>query len=415
MPKRSLKLSLFDAFFFSLMVGAGESYLPAFALSVGMSETLAGLFASVPLIGGAVFQLLTPFIVTRFGSAKKWVVGAGFIQALAFLPLAFYSMLDISHHSQITSVQSYYFLFLIAALYWGAGFAAGPVWNHWMGFLLPHEASSDFFARRTKISQIGILIGIVGGGLALHFKFALGPFTSVFAILFLAAFFSRATSALILSAKYYDSTWLVQSEVQSLGKTVNRFLKDKSFQRFFSFLFFFYAAIMVSSPFVAPFFLAKLKFTYTQFMISLAGLFVAKIFALQLAPKLIKKFSVRFIFLIGIIGISPLPAFWGVNQDFWFVIALQALSGFFWGLFEVGLNVIFFQQLRTHNKIPSLSLYNFFNASATVVGALLGGQILHLMNETFNGYYMIFVLGSFLRLILALVFIYMTRNEKNLL
>ena len=46
----NLAKSLWDGVFFSLMVGLGETYLPAFALALGHGEVLAGLVATVPML-----------------------------------------------------------------------------------------------------------------------------------------------------------------------------------------------------------------------------------------------------------------------------------------------------------------------------------------------------------------------------
>ncbi|MGZ5280335.1 MAG: MFS transporter, partial [Pseudobdellovibrionaceae bacterium] len=109
--KASLRFSLWDAFFFSLMVGVGETYLPAYALSVGMSEWMAGMFATVPLMTGALIQLLSPWMLVKVGSIKKWVVGSAFVQALAFLPLVYFCL---------EPEQNIFWILVFAALYWGA-------------------------------------------------------------------------------------------------------------------------------------------------------------------------------------------------------------------------------------------------------------------------------------------------------
>ena len=188
----SLRLSLWDAFFFSLMIGAGETYLPAYALSSGMSAWLTGLFATVPLMCGAVLQLASPWILAQVGSIRMWVVGSAFVQALAYLPFLYFSIHPTDH---------FIWLFMAASVYWAAGFAAGPSWNYWMGQLIPQEAAAQFFSRRHRISQVGILLGLIGGGLALHSNIEIGPFTSVFSVLFLISFISRALSSVFLFFK----------------------------------------------------------------------------------------------------------------------------------------------------------------------------------------------------------------------
>lgn len=382
----SLRYSLIDAFFFSLMVGAGETYLPAYALSVGMSEWLTGLFATAPLIVGALIQLLSPWGLGRVQSVKLWVVGSTFVQALTFLPLLYLSL---------HPTDNFLWLFLIAALYWGAGFAAGPSWNFWMGHLVPPEKAAEFFSRRHRVSQWGILVGLIGGGLALHWNVKFGPLTSVFSVLFLIAFIARASSSIFLWLK---SDVIQESAAGALKKNPTKFRFWKSEARpFFVFLFVFYVTIYISSPFVTPYFLEKLKLNYDQYMLALAALLFAKIAVLPFASRLIERFGVAWIFFLGAIGISPLPVFWPVSPDMWLVLTLQILSGAFWGLFEVGITMIFFKQIRPEEKISILTIYNVFNALAMVIGTIIGGHILRSYNASLESYYMIFAIGAVLR------------------
>src|SRR5215831_21338755 len=63
-----------DGVFFSVMVGLGEAYVPAFALALGQGATAAGLLATLPLLAGACFQLVTPVAVRWLRSYRRWVV-----------------------------------------------------------------------------------------------------------------------------------------------------------------------------------------------------------------------------------------------------------------------------------------------------------------------------------------------------
>ena len=402
---KSLRLSLIDAFFFSLMVGAGESYLPAFGLSVGMGEALSGLFGIVPMICGALIQLITPWGIGYFKSLKKWVVAASFVQAIAFLPLIYFASYP---------TENYFLLFLFSAIYWGAGFAAGPTWNFWMGHLLPANQSAKYFSLRLRITQVGIFFGLVGGGVALHNNWKFGPFTSVFSLLFLLAFASRATSSLILSAKDYHPEWTPSQRMTSIKETFNNFKNQKSFREFFGFLFVFYTVIFLSSPFVTPFFLRKIEMSYQEFMMAISVLIVAKLCCLPFAQPIIERWGVKRVFFIGCLGLSPLPALWVISHDFIFTLALQFVSGFFWGLFDVALSVIFFSKIKNSDKISVLTLFNLFNAAAMVIGTLIGGKILNFLGESWMAYYVIFVSGAVLRTASVLFYWGMTTNRDLL-
>ena len=82
-----------DGVAFSLMVGAGETYIPAFALAVQAGETAAGLVSALPLLGGALLQLVSPWAIERLKSHRRWVVLCATIQAMSFAPLALGALL----------------------------------------------------------------------------------------------------------------------------------------------------------------------------------------------------------------------------------------------------------------------------------------------------------------------------------
>ncbi|MCE3010783.1 MAG: MFS transporter [Proteobacteria bacterium] len=386
------------------MVGAGESYLPAFALSQGLTEVQAGYFVTLPLMMGALIQMITPWGIAQVKSLKKWVVGAASLQAVAFLPLLILSYQDSSPS---------WVLFLLASVYWGAGFAAGPPWNSWMSQLISPEETSEFFATRLRVSQMGIMAGLFLGGVALHFGAQFEITTLVFSALFIVAFFFRASSALLLSQKDYDHTWHVVSA--GFHETIRLFFSEAPYRKFFGFLFVFFSVIFISSPFVNPYFLEKVKLDYFSYMLSLGALFVGKIAVLPFAGKLVEKWGVKRVLFIGAMGISPLPGFWFLSQEVWFLMSLQALSGAFWSIFEVSLALVFFNQVEARFKISTLTIYNLFYALAIAVGSLLGGFLLHQMEESWKGYFTIFVFGAILRCLVVVGFYFMSKKDKNFL
>src|SRR5262245_18191005 len=120
---RDLRASVADGAAFSVMVGVGETYLPAFVLALGIGEVAAGLVASLPQVAGAILQLASPRAVHFLGSHRRWVVLSAFIHSLSFVPLVV---------AALRGSIALPFIFLIASIYWGSGMATGPAWNTWM-------------------------------------------------------------------------------------------------------------------------------------------------------------------------------------------------------------------------------------------------------------------------------------------
>src|SRR6056297_3377549 len=113
---------------FSVMVGCGETYFVAFALAIGMGDALAGLLGSVPLLAGALLQLVGPRAVQVLGSHKRWVVLTAGIQGMSFVPLVIAAWLG---HMPA------WLVFVMVSLYWALNLGGGPAWNTWIGTVVP--------------------------------------------------------------------------------------------------------------------------------------------------------------------------------------------------------------------------------------------------------------------------------------
>lgn len=387
MREKSLRLSLVDAFLFSLMIGAGETYLPAYSLSIGMGEIFAGILASLPIVSGALLQLITPRGLQQVRSHKHWVVASSSLQALTFLPLIYFSA---------TRAPDFWTLFGILTLYWGSGFTAGLGWNYWMGRLVQIEEGNRFFSKRARISQFGVLIGLIGGGVALHNKIAIGHFSSVFTLLFIFAGSCRLISSLILSSQYFDPSWKDDDKL-GFRESWKVFFANSEKRKFFFFLVPFQAAVFVSSPFVTPYFLAQMKMDYGTYMVAIALLFIGKILAVTVIERYKKHASGFHLLLFGAGAVIPLPTLWALSSSSYYIFFLQVLNGLAWAFVEVGLSLIFFKDLKQEEKIPVLTVYNLLNSLAIIVGTYFGGKILWIFGEKMSSYYIVFAVGSLSR------------------
>lgn len=390
------------------MVGIGETYLPAFALSVGLGEIAAGVLSTLPLVSGAFLQLLTPKGLQRVGSHKSWVVLTVAFQALAFVPLIFFAI------GQATK-PDFWLLFLVLSLYWGAGFSAGPSWNYWMGNLVPSEISEAYFARRARFVQTGILIGLVIGGVALHNRVTILSFSSVFAGLFTVALICRLASSWILSRQMYRQEWNVPGQLLGLRDSWKIFWANPIKRNFFLLLFPFLSAVHISGPFVTPYFLAQLRLDYGAYMIAIATLMTGKILALRWIESRQQRWGGLRIFWVGLLAVSPGPMLWFLSTNYTWVLALQFVSGVAWAFFEVGLALIFFKDLGSQEKVPILTVYNLINATAVIVGTGIGALLLSIWGEELASYLWIFFVGGLFRVILSRPLLQQTRRWQELI
>lgn len=386
--RRELRFSLVDGAAFGGMVGIGETYLPAFALAVGLGEMAAGMVSSLPLVAGGLMQLASPMAVRLLRSHRRWVVVCAIVQALTFLPLL---------AAALTGSISTATLLFVAAVYWGAGLATGPAWNTWIGTLVPRSIRPRFFANRTRISQAGVFAGFLVGGLVLQYASAHDQHIQSFAVLFALAAGCRLLSIRMLQLQS-EPVPLPENMRQIPWKRVFHHLRASSGGRLLVYLVVVQGAAQLAGPFFTPFMLKKLEFTYGELVFLFSIAFFAKVVALPMCGQVAKKIGARQLLWIGGVGIVPLSGGWLVSQHFVWLSVLQILGGVAWAAYELAFFLLFFESIAEEERTSVLTIYNLLNTTAWVVGSLIGGAILFSFDASFNGYLLVFGLSSVGRL-----------------
>ncbi|MBU0640177.1 MAG: MFS transporter [Planctomycetes bacterium] len=381
--RRDLRASVADGTAFSLTVGLGESYLPAFVLAVGLTEVTAGLIATVPLLVGAVVQLVSPHAVRRIGSHRRWVLACATIQSLSLLPLVIAAGLG---HISTTAVL------MVAALYWSAGMAAGPAWNTWIGRLVPRPVRPRFFATRTLITQLAVLTGLLVGGAVLQTTAARGLPLRGFACLFAAAGVFRLISTGFLATQREADLNARDDRAVSLREFARRLGNGEA--RLLKYMFLVQLVTQIAGPYFTPYMLRKVEFSYAAYVSLLATAFAAKILAMPALGRLARRYGPACLLCIGGIGIVPLAALWLVSTSLPFLGAVQVCAGVAWGAYELGTFLMLMDTIRDDERTSVLTAFNLINAVALVGGSLLGGLVLKLLAGQQTAYMLIFAASS---------------------
>lgn len=379
---RNLAVSTGDAATFGVMVGIGETFLPAFALAVGLGEVMAGLVASIPLLAGGLIQLATPWVLDRFNHRQAWVVGASTLQALAFIPLIIAAFFG--------SISSWGLL-LVASIYWAGGLASGPAWNSWIEQLVPRTVRAGYFAKRTRATQMATLCGFVGGGLLLQYGRGVGWVTTAFAILFIVAFLFRMISVVMLAAHKTPPPKRVAPFSDSVTKKTACTLNGR---HLLIYLVIVQGVVQISGPFFTPFMLKKLEMSYIVFTMLVAVAFTAKIVSLAAWGKIAKNRGAAWLLTCGAIGIVPLSSLWTVSEALPWLIFIQAINGCMWAAYELGFFLLFFEALPQSQRVKMLTYYNFANTASWCLGATVGAMVLNAFDASIQGYHTLFYLSS---------------------
>lgn len=363
--RRNMGLCMADGAGFSLMVALGESYFPAFALAIGLSEVTAGLIVTVPLLMGSVLQLISPMAVYWLNSHRRWVVATAVVQALSFVPLVIASLTG-----KIPTAA----MFLMASIYWAMGMSAGPAWSTWVDAIVPKKLRTRFFARRNRMMQFISLTGFVFSGWFLQQQHKSDNALSAFAAFFAIAGICRFMSARFLALQT-ERPQLAPIRIIPAQDLVKRLQGRRDGRLLFYFLCVQFAAY-TAAPFFSPYMLRDLNLPYDMYTVLVGSSTFAKIIMLGFANRLARRFGLHTLLLACGIAIVPLPALWLLTRDYGMLIIFNMLGGASWGLFELVSFLLLFEAIPQEERTSILTIYNLANASAIVIGSLIGGAIL---------------------------------------
>ena len=381
--RRDLALIRADGIAFSVMVGLGESYLAPFALAMGTSEVLTGLLASLPVVAGGVLQLVAPSAMHRARSYRAWILLWASLQAASFLPLVLAALLGWAPPL---------LLFGCAALYWGAGLATAPAWNAWVAQIVPARIRGSYFGGRQAAAQLGVLVGLLGGGMLLHHG---GDAPVAFAALFGMAFLFRAASVSFL-ARQSVPPGRARPQAMRARDLLRRAWSSPS-RGLIGTILMVHIGVNLASPFFTPFLLVQIGVSYMEFMALLAANFLGKVVGYPLLGRIARRAGVRQLMALGGIGIAPLPLLWWWAPSMTALFVVQGAAGVFWAAFELAVMLSFLDVTDDTERTSLLTTFHFLNSAAVAVASLIGGLVLVVLGADLEAYLWIFVASAVVR------------------
>jgi MFS family permease len=392
--RSDLRASCIDGCMFSVMVGAGETYFPAFALALGVDKVTAGLVATVPMLFGAAIQLVSPWAVRRVGANSRWVVWTAAAQAASFVPLIAAAALG---------AMPTWLLFAVLSLYWGAGFASGPSWTTWIEALVPARIRSRYFARRTIWCYLALVAALLGAGAALDFGDAHGGRVRAFAALFLAAAAARVASSRYLASQS-DPVPQPPGERHVSMRELLRGPEHRPARRLVVFLLAAWGATQISQPFVTSYLRGELHMSYDLLALLLAVPFAARVAALPWLGRVAQQFGARRLMWVGAVSLAPAGAMWAVSTSALSIAAAQAATGFALAAFELATLLLWFETVPADCRTSVITTYQFWYAAAWVVGSAVGSVLLLSFGEGRAAFVAVFLVSAAARLAAAGLF-----------
>jgi MFS family permease len=362
----SLRHSIKDATAYAVMMGAGETYLSAFAVFLKASTPQIGLLASLPPLLGSLAQILSAGLGRLLGRRKPVILAGAGLQAFAWLPIA---LLPVLFSSAAVPL-----LVASVVLYHCGAHLAAPQWASLMGDLVPMKRRGRFFARRTGVVSLVTFLSLAIGGLILHASTTAGRTLVGFLVLFGIAMCARGVSIYHL-ARMRDPEGHVAALQVPVRESWWRQLGQSNFPRFSVFYALMQFSVAIASPFFAVYMLRDLQFSYAQFMANTGMSVLVQFLTLSQWGRISDVFGNRRVLSVTGVMLPLMPLLWLVSPNFWYLLVAQMLSGLSWAGFTLGANNFLYDLITPQKRATYLALHNVMASVGIFCGALLGGYL----------------------------------------
>jgi MFS family permease len=364
--ERSLRHSLKDATAFAAMTGVGETYLSAFALYLKASTQQIGLLASLPPLLGSLMQLCSAWAGHLTGRRKRIILMGASLQALAWLPILILPLLFPEHALPLLTGA-------VVLYYAGANFAA-PQWSSLMGDLVPPRRRGRYFGLRTKLITATTFATLLLGGMCLHVYTQHDATLAGFVTLFVIAALARFVSVYHLY-RMDDPAGRVAAMELPVGPGWWHRLRHSNAIRFSLFFALMQFSVAIASPFFTVYMLRDLQFSYLAFTLNTGTAIFAQFLTLTQWGRVSDVFGNRRVLAVTGLFIPLLPALWTLSTNFWYLIAVQALSGFAWAGFSLSAGNFIYDLISPQRRATYLAVHNVLASVGVFVGAVLGGWL----------------------------------------
>ena len=390
-----MRLSLADALFYALMVGAGEVYFLADAVRLGATTLQQALVVTLPLCVGTLGPVMSLGLLGRFRRRKPVVVTAASLQAALLLSIV---VVDLSGRLSPNALIG------LACGYQIFSQAAGTAWASWYGDVVPGRIRGRYFATRNRIAQLATSASLVAAGLLLQGlepgaagAVAAGAGGLGYAIIFGSAAAFRIVSVSLLAMSPEPPPELLSNRHETLAFA--RSNDALPVRRILLFSAAMQLTVYLASPYFGPFMLEELRLSYTEYMAGSVAVVVLKFASLTSWGRLVDRYGARSVFLLAAVLVALVPLPWLWTRGVALVIVAQALSGLSWGGHELSQFSLLLETSPTRSRLHVFAMMSVLTGLAQLLGSLLGGWLLIAVDRRFA---VLFVVSAAARLLVAL-------------
>ena len=390
---KSMRYSLWDGIFASIMAGCSETFIVPYALAMKAGPTLVAMLVALPNLAGAFLQASSATLSEWIGSRKTLIVSTVLLQALMWLPVIAIPYVFNLHKTVYLTI---FYTILI-----GVGLVSFPPWSSLMADHVPENERGKVFGWRNRIFGITNISSMFAAGLVLHaFKNFLNDPITGFTIIFAVAFVSRMISAYFLT-RMYEPPLAIRPEHRFTMLAFLKRITRSNFGRFVIFVALVNFSVFMASPFFAVYMLRELRFSYLTYTIITMTATLTVFAMMQLWGSHADHVGNRRVMRLTSYFIPFIPMLWLFSHNVAYLIAIQFFAGFFWAGFNMSASNFMYDAVTPEKRTRCIAYYNTINGVAIFAGAVTGGYLAKALPPVFGSRLLsLFLLSGLLRLVM---------------
>ena len=394
--KRTLGFSVLEGAFTQVFINwTSGSVLIGYMLYLGASPTQLGLVASMPLLA----QVVSPFAAYVAGLAGRRklltmlgaFLGRGLWLLAAALPqFGLPPALDTSLIVLLVLVSSVF----------QAG--AGTLWTAWMGDVVPGALRGRYFGARAGIVGVVGMLANLGVGWFLDRVASPVDFQAALVVSVLAATIGTAFLA-------FHHEPPVPKAALGFRATLGAPLRDANFRNFLVFALYWQFAVLLSAPFVFPYFIDSLRLSFTQIAVWSVIASSSALLTTTLWGRVADRVGNKAVLAVGTFTAGlALPSTWilaGLTGDVRFIWASAVFDAVAWGAIGPAIFNLALVSAPQQDRVAFIAMYSLATGLSGFVGGVLSGPLLsafrllefQLWGVHWNAYHWLFLLSGVAR------------------
>jgi MFS family permease len=358
----ALKRILLEGVPAELVLRIMGTFVTPFAVALKATSLQVGLLSALPNLFGSLVQLLTPNLVSVFGSRKRLF--------MVMLPLSGVVWIPIAVLPWVFSSAQVWWLLGLVTLAFTLFLLPSPAWGSWVGQLLPVERRGRFLgARLTLASLIGVL-AVLGLGQLLdlmHNRLFVG-----FSGIFFGMALLRFISALLLRTAYEPPVPEHRRQPLNLLPALKGMVHT-NLGRFVAINAMFQFSVCLAGPFFIVLMLRDLHFSYTTIILLQLVNTIAAMAGMQVWGVLAdKKGNMRVLRITApLIGVMTFG--WFAYQAPWWLACVETLGGLSWAGYNIASINFVYESSTDEERARNVSLFSALAGVGIFAGSIVGG------------------------------------------